>query len=336
MLLRLAVVQPPTGEAPPCELTFVRLYDPPRTKLDTVLIVSDGQAWATLAQDPSFSEPDAFCDGVKEFVYRAQRPVFPILLWLTSLGQPALVPYALLFWTAAGIALLVVAGVVVAAANGSPPRAGALVGLLPGSVFITMSLGPEPLATGILLLGVLLWRNPNRRVGWALLAFTLAALMRDITLVAPAALGIWELATRRRSLVRLLPLATPAVVYVAWVVWLKARWGYWPSDASQLERVAPPFRGMWQAFPDYDAVLWFSFALLVGLLVGAIKRNSRSHLTAIGIGFAVVSTILGQNVWVSEFYRVLLPFYAFCLLAALPSLPSGSSPRRSTTVNGSA
>jgi len=39
-----------------------------------MLIVSDGQAWAALGQDPTFRDAAAFGDGAQEVVYRSQRP----------------------------------------------------------------------------------------------------------------------------------------------------------------------------------------------------------------------------------------------------------------------
>lgn len=327
VLLRFAVVEPPAGEAPPCDRTFVRRYDPPRTKVDTMLIVDDGQAWAVLAQDPTYSDPDVFCDGSGEFVYRAQRPMYGWLVWAASFGQAAAVPVALMAVSVLGVGVLAASGVVLAAHEGRIPRFGALVALMPGSFYTIMTFGPEALATGLCLLALTWWTGARRRPWAAVAALTVAVLCRDILVLVPVAIGLYELVRRVRPLRQLLPLAVPAVAYAAWITSLKARYGAWPSDRQKLERLAPPFRGMWQAMAQFDAVKWFCLGLAVVLLVLAVRRAPRSLLTWIALGFAAFGIVLGENVWVTQFYRVLLPMYCLAFIAALPADPA-LRPRR--------
>ena len=68
------------------------------------------------------------------------------------------------------------------------------------------SLG-DALAFSLALWGVVLWR---KRLGWAVILFTLAALTRETTLVVPAACLL--VGTKRQRLVLLVPFA----VYAAW------------------------------------------------------------------------------------------------------------------------
>lgn len=323
VLLRFAVVEPPVVPEPyvPADLAFVRTYDPPRTKVDTMLIVNDGQAWAVLAQDPTFSDPHAFYDGPKEFVYRAQRPALPLLVWATSLGQPGLVPLSLMAWTVLGVGALAGSSVLLAHQQRRLTRWAALTAALPGSVLVILAFGPEPLATALCILGVLWWLGPPKHRVGAVAAFAVAVLARDITLVVPAALGLHQLVVERRPLRELLPLALPVLPLAGWIVSLHARYGHWPSEASQLERVAPPFRGLIRAIPEFEAVQWVSLVLGVVLVGLAVRRALRSPLTWIALVFAAVSLVLGQNVWVTELYRVLLPMYAFALIALLPRAP---------------
>lgn len=329
--LRYVVVQPPPEPQPfiPSDLAFVRPYDPPRTKVDTMLIVSDGQAWATLAQDPTFSHPEEFYDGTQEFVYRSQRPLFPWLVWAASLGQAALVPIALMAWTCVGVGILAFGSVVLAANQGRIAKWGAVTVLLPGSVYVVLALGPEPLATGLAMLGVVWWRGPPRRAALAVLALTAAVLCRDVTVVVPVVLGLNELVRKDRRLRELVPLAVPCVALLGWIVALHQRYGYWPKP-SKLEGVAPPMRGLWQALGTLDPLqvlfLGMGFAL-VGL---AVRREPGSPLSWIGLAFAAVSMFFGRDVWSSEFFRVLLPMYAFCLIVVLPRV--GQVNRRKVAV----
>jgi hypothetical protein len=124
----------------------------------------------------------------------------------------------------------------------------------------------------------------------------------------------------------LLPLGVPVAAYLGWIVSLKVRYGSWPSDRQKLERLAPPFRGLWQALAQFDSVKWFALLLAVVLLALAVRRSPRSMLTWIALAFAAVGVVLGENVWVTQFYRVLLPMYALALIAALPADPHLRTP----------
>ena len=78
---------------------------------------------------------------------------------------------------------------------------------------------------------------------------------------------------------------------------------------------------------QFDAVKWFCLVLAVVLLVLAVRRAPRSLLTWIALGFAAFGIVLGENVWVTQFYRVLLPMYCLAFIAALPADPA-LRPRR--------
>ncbi len=178
--LRYLVVQPPGGEFVPADRAFVTLWDPPTTKLETMIDVGDGQAWAALGRDPTYSHPEVFYEGTTEFVYRAQRPLPGWLIWALSAGRPALVPFALIGVTCVGMGVLVWAAVRTAAAFGRRAEQGALVGLLPGAVFTVLYLGPDLLVLGAALAGTCAWHRGSprdRATGVGLLCA--AALGRD-------------------------------------------------------------------------------------------------------------------------------------------------------------
>jgi hypothetical protein len=73
--------------------------------------------------------------------------------------------------------------------------------------------------------------------------------------------------------------------------------------------------------------------LLVGiaLVVLAVLRDRGSVLTWIALAFVPLATLLGPHVWLTEFYRVLLPMYAFAFIAALRPVPRR---RTATTTHG--
>lgn len=316
--VHLSLVEPPTDDS--SGRAYVTLYDPPRTPMDTVLFTGDGQAWAALARDPTFSDPSVFRHGTAEHVYRAQRPLFPWVLWASSLGRAGLVPGVLAVWSCAGVGLLGYAAVRVLEVCGRVREQGWLVYLLPGTLMVPIYLGPEALALGAALLACVWWWQCPPRVWPAAGLLTAAALMRELLLVVPLLLALQAvLAGERRARV-LAPLVVPFVAFGAWTLALVARFGVWPSEAKELgevDRITAPFAGLveaWPRFPTSRLVL----VLLAGLLlVAALVRAPRSLLTWAALACAAISTVLGPSVWYLQFPRVMLPLYAFALLAVV-------------------
>lgn len=68
-----------------------RVLDDP---LELLLVQSDGEAFASLARDPTLARPEVFRTDA-EAAYRAQRPLVPYAAWALSLGRTGWVPPAL-------------------------------------------------------------------------------------------------------------------------------------------------------------------------------------------------------------------------------------------------
>ena len=299
---------------------FTRTYDPPVTPLEKVITIADGQAWATFAQDPTFSHPEAFKGGTVEFVYRAQRPVFGLLVWAGSGGQPGAVPAALLVLTCLGVGALAYTATLLADQQGRTRRYAWLAAVMPGSMLVVVITGPEPLSVAFAVLGVYWWLERPRRLVWAVAALTIAVLMRDTLVLVPLAIAAWELVHNRAGLRRVLPLAIPPLGYAAWVGLLRIRWGYWSTQSSSGRgRLDLPFRGWIGAIGDVGAIRTGSFVLGAVLLVVAIVQHRDSVLTWIAVLFALSTVFYGVEVLATESYRPLLAMYVFALLVVLPT-----------------
>jgi hypothetical protein len=334
--MNLVLVHVPGGNPPPCDQAFVRLYDPPQTKVETVLDVGDGQAYAALAVDPSISDPGMFCDGPRELTYRASRPLFGWMVWAGSLGQPALVPAVLFILISFGVGLFSFASVLLAAQYGRNPKLGALTLLLPGTIYCIIFLGPEPLAVGCAMLGLVFWRHQPKHAVWSVVFLTAAIMMRDILIVVPAVVVLHDLVISRQPLRKLLILAVPPAVYVAWVGWLYQRYHYLPSTADtpgRWENTAPPFRGIAQAFRSLEPSVFVGAALVLVFVVLALVRDKRSELTWCVLAWAAMSIVMGRGVWQLAILRVLLPLYAFGLIVALVPLDRPTTTRLSSPMD---
>lgn len=316
-LARISLVAVPPG--PSADNVFTTTYDPPSSHLEAAIDVADGQAYAALAHDPTFSHPEVFKDGPAEFVYRAERPLYGELIWAASFGQPGWVPVAQLLVTALSVSALAVASVLLAAEQGWVRRWAPLVVLLPGCMLSVVILVPEALSAALAVMGVTWWIGKRRRTGLAVAALCLALLGREWLLIVPAVLALHDLVIGRRRFRSVLPLAIPPLVLAAWVGSLRVRHGVWPTQASSLERLALPMAGWWRALPHLTAMVAASYVLAAVLIAIGLRRTPRSVVVWIAVASALSTVVLGGNVLSTESYRPLLALYVFALIAVLPT-----------------
>jgi hypothetical protein len=141
----------------------------------------DGQYAYFIALDPANARY-----YVDDAAYRYTRILYPLAARLLALGQPALVPYTLV-----AVNLLAAAGGTLALAawlkrKGVSAWLALLFGLSPGVCWAIQRDLTEPLGYALVALGVSLFDfGGRRRVLWASVAFGLAALARESTLVFP-------------------------------------------------------------------------------------------------------------------------------------------------------
>jgi hypothetical protein len=278
--------------------------------VDTILVQGDGQTFGALAQDPLLRHPERADGGAVEYSYRAQRPVWAVLAWAGSAGQPGLVGWALALLTivsagavVAGIALLLVQ-------RGASPW-WALGALVFGAESI-FEFTPELLAFAFAAFAILAWGQ--RRRGLATTLLCLSVLTRETMLVVVVVLALWSLVEEvpRWSIRRVLPLATPLALYAAWATVLRLRLGYLPNHSR--DRLGLPTRGFFDALrvsaEPHVIELWV--LLGVALTVVALVARHRDLLTWVMAAFAGFATLFGSDVWLANygFVRALFPLFA--------------------------
>lgn len=288
---------------------YVRLYDPPKRRLEVVVNQGDGQAFAALAQDPLLRRPQVFRGGPPEAAYRAQRPLLGWLAFLLSAGQATAVPLALVVLSTTGFVML---GAVLAwlLVRSDAPAGWALAILATPGALVTLDwTGPECIGTAAALLGVAWWRGDRRLGGVALLIA--AALLRESLLLVPAALIGFDLIVERRGWRSVGALSVPFLAYVGWlsVVWL--RLGALPVDAGR-GRLASPLTGVFDAASGWDATNMVCAAAIVGFGAFACWLGRREPLGWVAGAFVAASLAFGPDVWarVEDFSRILLPAVA--------------------------
>ena len=177
----------------------------------------DGQFFYRLALNPVDFSQTAYGITVDQ-AYRFMRIGYPVITWLVSFGQHALVPFMLVAVNVAALGALGYLGALIARQGGRHAAWGLL---LPGYFGLVTSLSrdtAEPVAAAFMVAGLLAVRARRPVLAASLLAF--AALTRETAMVVVAAIAIVRVAgfLRRRGrpgrddITWLLP----AVVFASW------------------------------------------------------------------------------------------------------------------------
>ena len=246
---------------------------------------NDGQQFLSLALDPLQQLPGTSA-ALDNPIYRGKRLLYPLLAWLSGLGQPALIPWSL---GLINVALIGCCGALVASwaqLEQRSPQWGLAVLALP-SYWITLSLDTaDLLATTLLLTSALAFRS--QRPGALVASLSAALLSRETGLLAWSSSGLTSLRELRWRW--LLPLALVPLPLLAWTASLKARFPAtadgllvslhftWPgvgivTKALQLLGLAPLAGGpMGGAERLFDSLCFGLWVLSLGLLLAVALR----------------------------------------------------------------
>lgn len=202
---------------------------------------NDGQQFLVLATDPLQIDP-ATTQAVDNPIYRGKRLLYPLLAWVTGLGQPQLIVWTLGLLNVgciAGAAGLVAQWAQLEQRN---PRWGLAVLALPG-YWITLTLSTaDLLATTLLLAAAVAWRQ--RRPAGLSAALAGAVLTRETALLAWAASGLATVSERRWRW--LVPLALVPLPLMLLTAWLKARFAATGDGLLATLHFGPPGLGIVQ------------------------------------------------------------------------------------------
>jgi hypothetical protein len=324
MLLRLAEMR----AFPPTEVTgfSVARYDGETFEggLDAVLAVGDGYAYVAVGMDPLLRHRDNFADPA-EASYRAQRPLLSWLAAVSVLGHEDAMRVALIAWNVVGAGVLAAATAVLLQRRGASPRWGLLAVALPGSMATLWWFVGDVVALAALAGGLVAWTARPQRRRAASVAFTLAVLARETSVLVPAVLA-WR-AWRRRDLAEARALAWPMLVGLLWQIALRARYGAWSFHGAPPEGgLTPPLAGLWSALSHWGRAELVAAATILILLAPVLRARHRGWERGVVLASLVFVAVAGPAVWATwlGFTRPLLPA---CLVGLLTLVPASRSPR---------
>jgi len=254
-----------------------------------------------------------------EIPYRYGRMGLPLAAWLLAFGQPSLVGWTLIGVNLVAVAAVPALAVLVLNEYGAPPVAAAAVLVLPAYLVLYGNVVSDPLVIALLVLSCLLDARKCRRTTLIVLAF--AILVKEIALLALLPL-LWR-AARRRDWRSTVVVASAALPYAVWCVWLRWRVGEFPFLAQTRSRtgaIGLPFVGFFStmAHPNPDSAVLLAIVaatILVGV-TGAWRSRSNPIGTLAAI-YTLLTICLGTEAlrFFGEALRVLLVPQVFGALA---------------------
>jgi hypothetical protein len=287
---------------------------------------NDGQMFLTLALDPLQRLPGTSA-ALDNPIYRGKRVFFPLLGWLTGLGQPALIPWTLLLVNIACIGLAVLFLAQWFESHGQSP-AWSLAFLVIPSLWIALSLSMAEVVDTTLLIGAILGYRMQRARSTAALVMA-AMLTRETSLLLWAGLTVSAITDRRWKQLRwLLPAPLPLLGLVAYLKLtvpnppgrLEAGFGPafgWPfqgllTKVDQL-LLSPPSA---EAFYDRGVFLLLLATVALDLLV-VLRRRELRPVSAILLFYLLPFLCVTAQVYARfpDYTRVMIYFYTLAVMA---------------------
>ncbi len=233
----------------------------------------DGQFYYRLALDPLTKQRVEYGITIDTPSYRQQRILYPVLARILALGRTPWVP-----WSMIVVNYLAICGLAFSAARfaelfGLPAIYGLAIAFYPGVLLGLDRDLPDPLAISLMVFSLYLLRS--RRIILAACMLSLAVLTRETVVLLAGALLVhstWRSLRRQSAWTESVLLAMPLAAFVAWQLWIFARWGtFGPAEGSR-NLAGLPFRSAGILFirSVHFALGFHPFQLVELLFLGAM------------------------------------------------------------------
>jgi hypothetical protein len=290
----------------------------------------DGQFSYRLALDPWYSDT-TLGPRIVPPAYRHQRILYPLVVWMLSLGHRDFVPYLLVIVNLFALGLLSVLGAFLVKRNGCSPWWGLCFSVYPGFIFSVLHDLPEPVSILSLFAGLLLLRENRPR--WAALAFSCSVLSRETTCVAMvviACAGFVQLLRREKSTVHI-PWycgVVPLAVFTLWQMVLRVKYGEFSYVqgtgnftlplVSYIHKCILTINNFRNINNDFDLLLLAGFFWLVWTAITRLK-TSLFHEKLIFISYVIFALFFSDYIleYRGGFLRVFSELYLMSVMIIL-------------------
>jgi hypothetical protein len=297
----------------------------------------DGVWFYRLAINPFTSVQAAHGIRIDNPPYRQQRVMYPLIVWLLSLGRASWIPWLLVIVNIGAAAAMAAFGGAFAKRFGLHTMWGVIVPLHPGFV-LTFSRDLAEIVAATFAMSAI-WALASRRNTAAAVLLTAAVLTRETTLLlafALAAAWLIERLLRRERRIAAMTFSLPIAVYALWEVVLAIQWGVSPLRAGAPDRELP-----FVEFARFLATASFRrnqlerlnflesfFLAAVVVTVVLVWRRTRAPLEwkLAWLGYLALFSILPHTIWIED-YGFLRIFADLFLVSAALIIPSFASAR---------
>ncbi|AIE73806.1 MULTISPECIES: AZOBR_p60025 family cell surface glycopolymer formation protein [unclassified Synechocystis] len=302
------------------------LLNPAETLIYQGELGYDGQQFLTIALDPGLQN-DGSIAALDHPSYRYRRILYPLLGYVLGLGNPVLIPWALVLINIVAIAICT--GLTALYFQYQKQKAiGALAMLAIPGVWMVLFLSTADLLASAFSLGAVVCQQifpPNRSKKWWLVPILLALglLTRETSLIIWLAIALTLAQNRQwRSMAVLLTSLIPITVWLGYI-----RWRQLPGGSGS-GNFGWPFVGIGEKFQSliqgglngnnvYEGYLWFLLWLTFALLIWFTRPPTPKTLTyASGLygGLLLVASFYILNYYLN-YSRVFLDVFLLTILA---------------------
>ena len=240
----------------------------------------DGQFYYRLALAPFDLRQPLYGVKIDEPAYRMQRIVYPVLAWAVSLGQPRLVPLALLLVNLIGIAAIAVLAIRLTRRLELPALAPFAIMLWPGFL-VTLTHDTTEILSAAFLMAALDRYFAGRLVAFATFG-AIATLTRETGALVLGGLFVYEVLSW--NLRRAIACGLAIVPFLVWRQLQTVIWGTVPSSAA-MDVLNWPLVGIVQAF---GAILFGHYVIPTGIK-GVIMRAYAFVSIAFLVAFSAIT-----------------------------------------------
>lgn len=280
----------------------------------------DGEFYYRLALNPFTSKISDYGIILDVPSYRHQRIMYPILVWIFSLGKSELIPFMLFFINFIAILVLTLLGSYLAKLLNLNPIWGITFALFPGFIYSFSSDLAEIVQALFLLSGIILLKKSKYFYGATF--FSLATLTRESSLIIPISLFIFS-AKRKYMLI-------PITVFATFQFILLSVWGEFPFS-SKASAFTLPFFGLVSFLtnilsgPNFPRIFFlqigFLFTLALSVLIALKSAKIEKYIKLSFLLYTALALCFSTLIWVEDkaFLRSLNEFYFLGIIILLSS-----------------
>lgn len=261
----------------------------------------DGKFFFVQANDPLLLHPTDHASALDRPAYRSQRMLYPLLAGLGGLLPPDSVLWGLAVVNLIGMGAG--AGLLAAYARrfGLSPWLGLAFPLNPGMIHELTVDGAGVLAFCLVSAAVVAVKG--ERMGLSVALLVMAALTREVMLVAALGIAIWLwLGGKKKA--AWWHAGIPPLFVLSWAAYVRLRLPN--QQPAEIQEVGLPFAGLleaartWIQEPAY-LVVGLVVLICMALLILQMARGRSDPLAYVAGGFVALSILLTAQVWRAEF-----------------------------------